>query len=114
MVALHITLHTLRAKHASIEWKLFPRLESDNLIAPDLQLDAALLATETAMSPYQSFGRILGFALPAARRLVIQMRAVTLDEQPVIYRRPSHETPFSNAVVKRPATCVCTEDKRSA
>ena len=49
MVALKITFHSFRAKHATVEGKLFPGLKTDDAILPNLQLDSALLPAETAV-----------------------------------------------------------------
>ena len=74
MVALQITLHTLRAKHAAVERKLLPWLEADDAVVAHLELNTALLAAEAAMSFDQRLADGLRFFLPAARRCVIQMR----------------------------------------
>ena len=66
MPALHVALHAFRTEHAVVERKLFPRFESDHLIAANLQLNAALLAAETTMSFDQVVGGISRFILPAA------------------------------------------------
>ena len=55
MSALHVAFHTLRAKHAVVERKLFPRLETDHLVAANFQLDSALLPAETAVRFNQFF-----------------------------------------------------------
>src|SRR5688500_7566911 len=49
MRALQVALHAFRAEHAPVEGKLFPRLESDDLVVTNLELDAALLAAEAAV-----------------------------------------------------------------
>ena len=49
MRALEIAFDALRAEFALIKWKLHPRLEADDLIVFDKKLNAALLATETAV-----------------------------------------------------------------
>ena len=49
MRALQVALDALGAQHAAIERELVPRLEADDLIVLDLELNAALLAAETAM-----------------------------------------------------------------
>src|SRR5262245_27647405 len=49
MPTLHVALHTLRAKHAPVEGKIFPRLETDDLILSNFELDATLLSAEATM-----------------------------------------------------------------
>ena len=49
MRALQIALDALRTEHAVIERKLLPRLEADDLVVLDLELNAALLAAEAAV-----------------------------------------------------------------
>ena len=67
MVRLQIALHAFRAEHSAIERELLPRLEADDLVVADLQLNAALLSAEAAMRLYQTFRRIPRFILPATR-----------------------------------------------
>ena len=50
MFVLHVPLHSLGTKLASIEGKFFPRLESDNFVIADSELDSTLLPAEAAMS----------------------------------------------------------------
>ena len=66
MVRLQVSLHALGTELAAIERKLLPRLESDDLVFADLELNAALLAAEAAVRLDQSFGRIARFD-PAIR-----------------------------------------------
>ena len=47
--ALQVALHALRAEHAAVEREVLPRLEADDLVVLDLELDAALLAAEAAV-----------------------------------------------------------------
>ena len=54
MTALHVTLHALGTEHSVVERKLFPWLESDDLIPTNFELDSALLATKTTMRFHQS------------------------------------------------------------
>src|SRR5215470_10033958 len=49
MRSLQIPLHAFRAEHAAVEGEFLPRFKANNLIAADLQLNAALLAAEAAM-----------------------------------------------------------------
>ena len=49
MRALQVALDALRAEHAAVERELLPRLEADDLVVADLELDAALLAAEAAV-----------------------------------------------------------------
>ena len=77
VAALHVALHALGAEHAVVERELFPRLEADDSVFANLQLDAALLPAEAAMGLHQLFRGMYGFILPAARRNVVQVRTVT-------------------------------------
>src|SRR5215475_15382680 len=52
MLTLQITFDALRAEHPLVEWKILPRLKADYDIVLDLELDAALLATEATMRFY--------------------------------------------------------------
>src|SRR5262249_18043151 len=79
MIILQIALHALRTKHAAVEWKLFPRLESDHLVLAHLELDSALLAAKAAVSFHQR-KRMAGFRFPAAGGRVVQMRPILLSE----------------------------------
>src|SRR5262249_27115285 len=103
-----------RTEHAAVEGKLFPWLEPDDLVIPYLELNSALLAAKTAMRRNQLLRRILRFALPAARRFVLQMRTVARSERRFINRRPCHGPPFASAVVLSPVTCACTSGIRPA
>jgi hypothetical protein len=60
VVVLKVTLDTLGAEFASVEWELLPRLEANDLIVSDLELDAALLTAKAAMS----FDKFLRFTAP--------------------------------------------------
>ena len=80
MSALQIPLHSFGAEHPVIERKFLPRLESDDLIVANLELDAALLAAETAMRFDKAFGGISRFTVPATLRRVSQVWAKTLEE----------------------------------
>src|SRR5436190_22453222 len=54
MRALQVTLDALRAQHAAIEGEFFPRLEANDFVVVHFQLNAALLAAETAVRFYQA------------------------------------------------------------
>ena len=47
---MEISLNAFGAEHSLVEWKIFPRLKTKNNIVLDLELYAALLPAETAMS----------------------------------------------------------------
>ena len=76
MIVLHVTLYAFRAKLALVHRKFFPRLEADDFVVFDLELNAALHAAEAAVRLHQLIG--LGRA-PAAGRRVVRRRAVKLD-----------------------------------
>ena len=90
MGALYVSLHTLRAEHAAVEWKFFPRFESNDFVVPDFKLNSTLLPTETAMCLYEFFCRMTGFAFPPARRFVLQVGPVTLNKSGFVNWRPCH------------------------
>src|SRR5436305_1843938 len=94
MSALHITLHALGAQHSAVERKFFPRLETDDLVIPDFELNSALLAAETTVRLNQLLRGVLRFTLPSAGWFVIQMRSVSSGQLRIIDRRPCHEIPF--------------------
>ena len=50
MATLQVALYALGAKHAMVERKIFPGFKPDDLILSNLQLNAALLSAEAAMS----------------------------------------------------------------
>ena len=56
MGALQVPLDAFRAQHAAVERKFFPRLEADDLVVSDLQLNPALLSAETAMRLHEPLG----------------------------------------------------------
>src|SRR5207302_9718710 len=88
MRTLHITLDALWTEHASIERELFPWFKPDHLVVAHFELNSALLAAEATVGLHQCFGGVLRFALPASRRLVIQMGTIALHERGFITRRP--------------------------
>ena len=59
MRALQVALHALRAEHAAVERKVLPRLEADDLVVPNLELDPALLAAEAAVGLDEPSGSTL-------------------------------------------------------
>jgi hypothetical protein len=73
MVSLQVAPHTLGAQHATVEGKLFPGLKTNNLVAANLQLNAALLAAETAMSLHEPVDRLTRHITPPSRRSVVEM-----------------------------------------
>ena len=77
MFVLQVALDALGAEHAAIDRELFPRLEADDLVVVNLELNAALHAAEAAMRLHERAVRLLR---PAAGRLVVQVRAVPVDE----------------------------------
>ena len=98
MIILQVALHALRAEHAAIDRELFPRLESDDLVVFNLELNAALHAAEATMRFHE---RASGWFVPAARRLVLQVRAVAFDEAVFVECGYGHElspqTPFPDS-----------------
>jgi hypothetical protein len=63
-----------------VEGKFFPRLESDDLIPANFELDSALLTAETAVRLDELFCRISRFILPSTRRNIRRMRAKTIEQ----------------------------------
>ncbi len=74
VVRLHVALDALGAEPSLIEGKLQPRLEADDLILRDLQLDAALHAAKAAVRLDQTLHRRL--VLPTLDRRVGDVGAV--------------------------------------
>ena len=91
VLVLHVPLHALRAQLASVEREFFPWLEADNPFVLDLELDAALLAAETAMRLHDAVG--LAARLPSAGRLPIEVRAEAIDERSNRGRQFRHHAP---------------------
>ena len=54
--ALQVAADALGAEHALVEREVLPRLEADDLVVLDLELDAALLAAEAAVRLDQPVG----------------------------------------------------------
>ena len=77
MPALQIPFHPLGTEHAAVDGEFLPGLEADDLVLFDLELNAALDATKTAMRLHQPVRRLL---VPSARGFVVQVRAVAIDE----------------------------------
>src|SRR5581483_7696675 len=98
MRILHIPLDAFGTKHPAIKGKLLPRLESDDFLAANLELDPALLAAKTAVRLHEAVGWVPGFLLPAPLRRVLQMRTVLPDQRFDRRRRFSHATSPSSAV----------------
>ncbi len=76
MRALQVALDALGTEHPAIERELVPRLETDDPIVLDLELDAALLAAEAAMRLDQAID--LG-AVRAVFERVGAVRAEAID-----------------------------------
>ena len=90
MIALQVALDALGAQHAAVEGKLLPWLKASHAVVANLELNAALLAAETAMGLDQLLGLIAGFSCPAARRGVIQVRTKAAVQFVQGTRRFSH------------------------
>ena len=56
MCSLQVPLDALWTEHAPVEGKVLPGLEADDYVVFDFQLNAALLATETAVGLHQLIG----------------------------------------------------------
>src|SRR3989442_14595508 len=111
MGTLHVSLHALGAQHAAIERKLLPGLEPDHVVVASLQLNAALLTAETAMSLDKFLRRIGGLVPPADRRLILKMGPEAFEGFGFVNRRNGHELPLSVEVEPSPATCACRLDR---
>jgi hypothetical protein len=66
VTVLHVPLDALGAEHAAVGRKLFPRFKTDDVVFPDLQLNSALLSTETTMRFNQLLGGADGFFFPTS------------------------------------------------
>src|SRR5262249_42979270 len=88
MLVLHVPLYALRTELAPIEREILARLEPDDLVILDLEIDAALLPAEAAVRRDQL---VRHFAiLPAARRHKVRRRAVLSLELFYCQRRVRH------------------------
>src|SRR5262245_53333776 len=91
MRTLQVTLHALRAEHAPVEWKIFPRLEADHFVVADLELDAALLPAEAAVRLDEPLG------LDARRSPhtghARQVRTELVDDPALVYGDRCHNSP---------------------
>ena len=89
VAALEVALDALRAQLALVERELVPRLEADDRVVADLQLDAALLAAEAAVGLDDAVDLEPG--VPAARRRLVEVRPVAGDQLRLGDRRPGHQ-----------------------
>src|SRR6185369_9943291 len=116
--ALEVAAHAFRAEHPLIERELLPRLEAHHLIAAHLELNAALLTTETAVGFHQPVRRIRALLAVASRRLVAQVRAVAIEQIIVGTGQISHCSPRghspSGGAERSPAICVYRPDRDPA
>src|SRR5581483_11665303 len=108
MAALQVPLHALRTQHAVVERKILPRFESDHAVGAHLELNAALLPAEAAVSLNEFIGWIPRFVAPTAWRDIVEMRTVTVDELVDRRRRFSHATPPESSFVPPKESCACT------
>ena len=76
VIVLHVTLHAFRAELALVDGEFFPRLEPDDLVVFDLELDAALHAAKAAVRLHELVRLAV---VPATRGRVRQRGAVHLD-----------------------------------
>ena len=89
MRALQVSLDALRAQHAAVEREVLPRLEADDLVVLHLQLDAALLAAETAMRLHESLG--LDARRQAHARHRREMRPEPFDDLQIVCGDRCHD-----------------------
>ena len=75
MLVLHVALDAFGAELPSIERKVFPRFETDDLVVLHAKLNAALLSAEAAMG-FDNTVR-LNFCIPSMGGNSIQRRART-------------------------------------
>src|ERR1019366_4834208 len=107
MVALEITLHTLWAEHAAVKWKLLPRLEADDSILTDLQLDSTLLSAKAAMCLDQLLGRMDRFIFPPTGWDVVEVWPKLFFEGLFGDRSLSHSLPLSTSIARVKVIYVC-------
>ena len=84
MAALKVALDAFRTEHPLVEWKVVARLESDNEVVFDLEIDAALLAAEAAMGrhdPVRLHARIDARPLHA-----VEMRSPRVGDDILFFR----------------------------
>src|SRR5262249_50036035 len=92
-----ITLDAFRTEHALVEREVLPRLEADDLVVLDLELDAALLAAEAAVSLDEMLGLRRRFEAFAAGVSAVRTEAGDGLQQVGWFRRHSqpHSRPHS-------------------
>ena len=104
MFILKISLDPLWAEHSVVDRKLLPRLESDDLVVLNLELDSALHPAKTAMRLHQ---RARFLFLPPAGRFVLQVRTVSIDELLFCKRRYCHPSAPMPSPDSAPAGAAC-------
>src|ERR1044072_5873926 len=110
MAVLHVALDALGAEHPLVEREVLPGLEADHLVVPHLELDPALLAAEAAVRLDQRVRRPRGLVAPAAGRLALGVRPVSVDQGVDGARDSSHARPRGFAVVRWQWSAACTRD----
>ena len=96
MIGLQVAFYAFGTQHAPVERKLLPGLESDHAILANLQLNAALLAAETAVRLHQAVRVRPRLRAPATFWNVVEVRSVLLADLVQGTRSFSHE--FASSV----------------
>src|SRR5580765_3059444 len=109
MRSLKITLHSFGTEHSAVERKLLPRLEPDDLVIFDLELNAALLAAETAVRLDEAIGLDTGRPTSAGHHGPVWPEA--FDDFQVVYGNGSH---IASAVVTPERALRETEQRAAA
>ena len=84
MAALQVALHALRAEHPLVEREVVPRLEADDQVVFDLELDAALLAAEAAVRRDDLVG--LDAGIDARTFHPVEVRSPRVGEDVLFFR----------------------------
>ena len=86
---LQVALDALGAQLPLVEGELVPGLEADDLVVLHLEDDPALLPAEAAVCPHLAIG--VDPRVPAARRCLVEVRAVAGDQLVLGDRVPGHQ-----------------------
>jgi hypothetical protein len=78
VAALQVALDAFRAELALVEREVVPGFEADHFVVVHLQLDAALLTTETAVRVDDTID--LDTRVPSTGRRLVQVRTVAFDQ----------------------------------
>src|SRR5204862_6004840 len=91
MSALQVALHALRTEHALVERKVVPRLEADDEVVFDFEIDAALLPAKAAVRRNDLVRLRTG--VDAQPLHPIEVRPPRVDQYVLVSRKRCHGIP---------------------